>query len=191
MKKMLKLVTLVALVLLLSACGAGKTDTTPADANLAEQINEQTDAVVPESPVDPPVLVENHDLDPVKGTTEETASGFDVHVTPDDSYVYTVYGKIRDLKQLTNSDVGVVVVQPLATGGQPYEDYPWLTCYVPTEIFTQLEGVAWKSIPENDEIAFALQVCNDADSGGFLHLPNILVDFQEIAVADIPAWFGL
>lgn len=191
MKKMLKLVTLVALVLLLSACGAGKTDTAPADADLAEQINEQTDAVVPESPVDPPVLVENHDLDPVKGTTEEAASGFDVHVTPNDSFVYTVYGKIRDLKQLTNSDVGVIAVQPLTAGGQPYEDYPWLTCYVPAEIFTQLEGVAWKSIPENDEIAFALQVCNDADNGGYLHLPSILVDFQEIAVADIPAWFGL
>ncbi len=113
---------------------------------------------------------------------------FSIAVTPNTDYTYTVYGRLRSCDRLTNSDCGVAAIQPLYEGGEPYEDYPWITCYIPTEVMDKLEKLDYSSADETT--AFKITLNNDTDAGGFISLPRIMVDFTEITVDEIPIWGG-
>lgn len=130
----------------------------------------------------------NVDEPEAKTQKEATEGSFSVVVNPDTGYTYTVYGRLHDYERLTGSDCGVVAIQPLTEGGESYEGYPWMTCYVPSGVMDKLEALDYS--PMDETVAFAATIQNDTDGGGFIDLPEIMVDFEQITVGDIPVWGG-
>lgn len=120
-------------------------------------------------------------------TRELTGGSFSVTVTPTE-YSYVVYGRIADYDRLTASAYGVVAIQPLDKGGEPYEGYPWMTCYVAPEVMDQLEATDYDMLDET--VAFEVTIRNSVDGGGFIDLPEIMESFKMITVDEIPAWGG-
>lgn len=118
---------------------------------------------------------------------KQSEDSFSIMVTPDD-YSYVVYGRIADYERLTGSDCGVVAIQPLEKGGEPYEGYDWMTCYVAPEVMNQLENTDYDMLDET--VAFEMTIRNDVDGGGFIDLPEIMESFKMITVDEIPVWGG-
>lgn len=113
---------------------------------------------------------------------------FVIPVNTDDGYEYTVYGRVVSSQRINGSEHGVVAIEPLYEGGTDYAGYEWLDCYVSAEVFDRIEEADYNLM--DDQRAIKATIRNSADGGGFISLPAVLMDYEEIDSKDIPVWGG-
>lgn len=165
-EKALAIVLVIAMVVVLSACGVRvRSDdamglTMPAGTNELAVTDGDQAAII-------------------------TDGGILNHVELSD-YRYEIYGEIAQTEDI--GDCWVVAIRPLSEGGEAYADYPWTTAYVAKDVLTdEIMGTEPWSLNGR---AFKFEMANDAHGGGFIHLPSVVLSVEELAPAEIPFWGG-
>lgn len=115
------------------------------------------------------------------------SAAFTIPVNTSD-YEYEVYGRVVECQRLEGSNHGLAVIQPLYEGGAEYEGYEWVDCYVEAKVMDKLEKADFSLL--DDQRAVHATIRNSADGGGFISLPEILIDYEEIEPENIPVWGG-
>ena len=130
--------------------------------------------------------------------TVTTANSSTIAITPDD-YTYTVYGQLHQLTTLGEGDsYGLVAFEPYTRskdGVKYYEEYGWHSCYIPRSELNKISELVDPENPglgfkEPEERFFKIEMTNDANAGGYIDLPNIILRVEEITEHDLPAWTG-
>lgn len=167
MKKSLVIVLVIAMVVVLSACGARVCSDDAMGLTMLAGTNE--------------LAVTDGDQTAIITTD----GGILNHVELSD-YRYEIYGEIAQTEDI--GDCWVVAIRPLSEGGEAYADYPWTTAYVAKDVLTdEIMGTEPWSLNGR---AFKFEMANDAHGGEFIHLPSVVLSVEELAPAEIPFWGG-
>lgn len=139
-----------------------------------------------------------HDeMDAEPGRTATTTISYNTE------YDYVIYGSIQQIEPLSGCDYDVVAIRPLSEGGEPYEGYPWQNAFIPKTLTDSVlldeEGNQqvnrWVENEDGKttikEVCFKIKATNSSDEGGFIDLPLLILEIEEIAADDIPIWGGL
>lgn len=129
------------------------------------------------------------------------SSSSSVTVTPD-NYTYTVYGQFHQLSTIQggNGYYGLAAFEPYTCskdGIRYYEEYGWRSCYVPLEALREISNPIDPEDPSSgfydpsEERYFKVEMANEANGGGYISLPSVVLKVEEITARDIPAWSGL
>jgi len=202
--KKLAAIIVVMMVICVSGCGAKeetKQTSEPEQPAVSDDASTEKEDTKEEAKQESEVeVIQQERQDPVSEAVQEESvmlrteeelpeNCLSVVVTPEMGYTYTVYGEFYDYRRMENCDCGVALIRPKARGGRDYTEYPSarMSCYIPPAVMDGLEAL----LQEDEDTVFKFTMRNNADCGGYIELPAIIVDFEVITLDEIPAWGGL